>query len=1048
MNPGFRPLCSSLGLVRALLIAIMVLAANQACIQREFKEPRSDESPAPHSTARISEAPEIAELRPGESPRRNLSSGQAHEYRVRLSAGDFVHIVVDQLGVDVVATLFAPDGASVIRMDRPVAGFGPEPLMALADETGEFTVRVEAGGKDISGLYSISLIELAPAREKDVARARAAAFFAAGGAQRREGEFRGAIKGYREASAIWEELNERSWQAESLARIGDAHARLGLWEEAIGFHEQAAAIYQEEGDAQLEAMTLHSLGLNHFYLTNLERATEYYKSALPLRREAGDRYGEAITHHALAQVYQRQDEVQLALDSYSRALDLLEAPKQRARSVHNLGVLYLSLGQVENARASFLEAEKILTDVGDRRRLATTLNQLGELHRRTGALDSAFDYFQRSFELRQELKDHRGQATSLANIGLVYQARDELESALTHLSRAQEILEELRRTREEARVWLNLGSLHLDRKQLSEATAAFEASRELYEKVGDPSGIAESLLGTARTERVLGKPQDALDSSEKALGIFESIRPKAVSYNLRSSFFETVQEHFEFHIDLLMQLHWLEPQKGHAASALVVSERARARSLLDLLTEAGVQIRVGSDSELLDRERALQGRLNALEKLRLQLRNDPRQRLDQVRKIENTIRRVLQDLEGIRGEILHRHPQYSGLIQGDVLDLDEIQRSVLGEQPLLLQYRLGEQRSFLWVLTNQSLDSFELSGRAEIERLSLEAHRLLTRSHRREAREATQDALCQLSRQLLGPVADQLDERPLVIVSDGAVQFIPFAALPEPGQLNRCSDAPPMIAKREISYLPSASALAILRREISEREETHRSIAVIGDPVFSKQDQRFEGTPLASQASEGPKAGNFQRLPFSRQEAEAILNIAGDSASFSALGFDANKEMVASGKLSDFRIVHFATHAEINTEHPELSGIILSTLDREGRPIDGHLRAHEIYNLQLPCELVVLSACQTALGKVVRGEGFQNLTRGFMYAGAARAMVSLWSVSDASTSVLMEEFYRGLFVHGLPPPAALRAAQLSMWQSKHQSAPHHWAGFMIQGEWQ
>ena len=169
--------------------------------------------------------------------------------------------------------------------------------------------------------------------------------------------------------------------------------------------------------------------------------------------------------------------------------------------------------------------------------------------------------------------------------------------------------------------------------------------------------------------------------------------------------------------------------------------------------------------------------------------------------------------------------------------------------------------------------------------------------------------------------------------------------------------------------------------------------------------------------------------------------------SLNALGFNATKEIVTSGRLAEFRIVHFATHGVLDTEQPNLSKIVLSQIDRQGERKDGFLRTHEIYNLSLPSDLVVLSACQTALGKEVRGEGLVGLTRGFMYAGAARVMVSLWNVNDESTAVLMERFYRGLFEQGLQPAAALRQAQIEMWREAQWSAPFHWAGFVIQGDW-
>jgi CHAT domain-containing protein len=192
---------------------------------------------------------------------------------------------------------------------------------------------------------------------------------------------------------------------------------------------------------------------------------------------------------------------------------------------------------------------------------------------------------------------------------------------------------------------------------------------------------------------------------------------------------------------------------------------------------------------------------------------------------------------------------------------------------------------------------------------------------------------------------------------------------------------------------------------------------------------------------------SFVRLRFSRQEAEAIAAFAPEKNRLTALDFVASYETAQSADLSQYRIVHFATHGLLNSQRPELSGIVLSLVDERGRAQDGFLRLHEIYNLKLNADLVVLSACQTALGKEVRGEGLMGLTRGFMYAGAPRVVASLWRVDDRATAELMKRFYRGMLKDGLPAAAALRAAQVSMLKEIRWSAPYYWAAFTLQGDW-
>ena len=189
------------------------------------------------------------------------------------------------------------------------------------------------------------------------------------------------------------------------------------------------------------------------------------------------------------------------------------------------------------------------------------------------------------------------------------------------------------------------------------------------------------------------------------------------------------------------------------------------------------------------------------------------------------------------------------------------------------------------------------------------------------------------------------------------------------------------------------------------------------------------------------------RLPFSREEAASIAALARPKDMLSATDFAANRSAALGAALADYRVVHFATHGLIDSERPELSGLVLSLVTDRGAPQDGFLRLHDIFNMRLNADLVVLSACQTALGKEIRGEGLVGLTRAFMYAGAPRVVASLWQVSDLATAELMKRFYPGMLQRHLPAAAALRAAQLDMSADPRWAPPYFWAGFVLQGDW-
>jgi len=330
-----------------------------------------------------------------------------------------------------------------------------------------------------------------------------------------------------------------------------------------------------------------------------------------------------------------------------------------------------------------------------------------------------------------------------------------------------------------------------------------------------------------------------------------------------------------------------------------------------------------------------------------------------------------------------------------------------------------------------------------------------------------------LSRMILGPAMSELKGKRLAIVPDGELQDVAFGALPIPpasgdSKAPRRDDWLPLIVEHEIVSLPSVSALAVLRKETAGRRPAAKTVAVLADPVFDKDDERIKLTIADKSGKESPlvatapangdltrateevigNGGAISRLPFSRAEAEAILSLAPKAGALKALDFNASRATATSAELSQYRIVHFATHGLLNRTHPELSGVVLSLVDRQGEPQDGFLQLHDVYNLDLPAELVVLSACQTGLGKAVWGEGLVGLTRGFMYAGSKRVVASLWGVQDSATAELMKRFYGAMLGEKQMRPAeALRAAQVEMWKQKRWRSPYYWGGFMLYGEW-
>ena len=788
---------------------------------------------------------------------------------------------------------------------------------------------------------------------------------------------------------------------------------------AIELLGQALAVWRDLADAPYVARTLNDLGVMRAQLGDVQDGLKALEESLALRRSMGDRAGEATALHNLGSAYRILGDSEKALGHLNQALQLRRLVEDRwgeEKTLHNIGGVYEDIGDPAKALANYEQALVILRELGaDLSGLALTLDELGSLALEVGDRSKALGYFGEALDASRNAGDPHAEALSLHRIGSAYASAGETAKALAH----------------------------------------YESALTLRREMGNWLGELESLYRIARLFFDQGDLLQARVRVEQGLGIVEGVRGKVASQGLRAAYMASHQPYYDLAVEVLMALHRRSPRQGYDALALAMSERGRARSLLETLAEARGNIRAGVDSALLDREKELREKISAKE---WQIRRLLGEKAD-ARKLESEqeLATLLGDYERLQGEIREKSPRYAELTEPRPLGLAEIRERVLDDESLLLEYDLGEERSHLWAVTRESLKSYQLPPRKDVEALARRVHELLVASRERGKRAAWQGPARELSRMVLGPVASDLSGKRLLVVADGALQYVPFAALPRPSG----GGLVPLVAGHEVLSLPSASVMAVLRRELAGRPSAGRTVAVLADPVLRPDDPRVRLHPMQGSAGPVPSAKasdversasetgatGLPRLPFTRREARAIASLAPRGGALVALDFEANRETVTRPELAQYRVVHFATHGLLNSQHPELSGIVLSLVDEQGKARDGFLRLHDLYNMRLGADVVVLSACQTALGKDVKGEGLVSLTRGFMYAGAPRVVASLWNVRDDATSELMKRFYTRMLKGGRTPAAALRAAQISMWREPRFQAPYYWAAFVLQGEW-
>jgi CHAT domain-containing protein/tetratricopeptide (TPR) repeat protein len=893
----------------------------------------------------------------------------------------------------------------------------------------------------------------------------------------------------RRAQELSGQIGYQRGLAEALNNLGVTHSISGDVLRAQEDFNHALAIWQRVRYDEGLADTLLNLGYLHADLGNMQASLDFYARALEVNLSIRDERRRALTLTAMGGAYALQGEKQKALNLHQQALNIFRAIGNRsgeAATLNGIGYLYDDLGRKGSALTCYATALQLYQSIDNRNYAAITSGYIGRVHFALGEKEKALEYYEQKLVTSRAIQDRRMESYTLRDIGNILSTTKEQGKALEYYTQALALSREVLDRRGEAYIINSIGSLYEQSGSKPQALEHYQKALPLMQAVADRRGEVITLFNVARAERELGHLADARTHIEKSLELIERLRTKVAGSSLRISYLETVYQHYEFYVDLLMRLHRQEPSAGYEALALEANEYARARSLLENLIEARTDIRQGVDPRLLAEEGRVRQQFNQKVEQQMRLLSG-RSTPEQEAAINKEVERLLAQHEEVEARVRAESPRYAALTQPRQLKLPDMQKE-LDEETLLLEFSLGAERSYGWAVTAGSVKSFELPARHEVEAAARELYELLAAGKARRKNESRAEqktrlaqsaaaypaAAAALSRMLLEPAAPLLGHKRLVIVADGILQYIPFNALPEPGRTNSDPQSPePLIVSHEVITLPSLSTLAVLRKEVAGRPSASKAVAVIADPVFERDDPRVRSArhqptaPAPGTSGRGSVASlsphraataardlggddgpvSFERLPFTLKEAEAIFTVVPEAETRRAVGFEANLRTVLNPELRQYRIVHFATHGLLNNSHPELSGIVLSLVDESGRPQDGFLSLNEIYNLDLPAELVVLSACQTGLGKEARGEGLIGLTRGFMYAGSPRVVASLWRIDDRAAAEFMRHFYEAMFLERLAPAAALRAAQIKMWQTGEWRFPYYWAAFVLQGEW-
>jgi CHAT domain-containing protein/Tfp pilus assembly protein PilF len=915
------------------------------------------------------------------------------------------------------------------------------------------------------------------------------------------------------------ELTLRAWIE---LRIAFMFSESRHWHDADDAFAQAVALGQlpEPIKAQIEYEWAESF-LDRSDWTNAEA---HYRESLKQGQAAHDERRIADCWSGLGTVALKRGDLSLAESYFRRLLPLVERLSPNSLKVgtnlNNLGSVAYRRGDFAGAERFFLKDLAITEHIAPySMELATSYSNFAALLIAQQQLGRAEAYGLKSLAIVQQIHPESAEESiCLNNLGYIARRSGNLEKAEAFYLKALVIKERIApNSNSTAYTLIGLAEVALARGNLTSADQYYRRALILGEKVA-PGGlvVADSVYGLGKVARARGDRENALTFYEQALEIKHQLVPGTLQYaETAASLAQVLSElgNAERAAALYEEaIRALETQTGHlsgdqelrskyradhenyywdyivtlvgqgrTAEAFKVVERFRAHNLLETLIEAKVNLDNGVDPGLLAEERSVQFQLAAAidQRARMGGRSAVEKEL---RDIDKRIADLSDRRDSVELQLRTVYPAYAELKQPPTFECSDVQHLLLDRDTILLEYVLGDPQSYLFVVSSNDVTVDTLPTRSVIETEATRVYRSLQDQHRSTADEppARRDdrlrtahlryrrSAAALSRMLLSPIGSSIKGKRLLIVGDGALNYLPFGALFDPAELNHEGSPKPLVVDHEIVTSPSASVLALLQRYSSARHPGAKTLAVFADPVFDKNDVRVRAgvvntvpttvrsrgsSALALQMSLGStkfaneSSHQIRRLIFTRGEAKGIVEATGSKNVLMALDFDASRRNALRAGLGLYQIVHFATHGRLDSSHPERSGLILSLVDQAGHPQNGFLSLMDVYNLRLNAELVVLSGCDTGLGKEIRGEGLIGLTRGFMYAGSSRVVASLWDVDDVATAQFMQQFYILMLRHHMRPAAALRAAQVQMYNQAEWSSPYYWAAFQIQGLW-
>lgn len=853
------------------------------------------------------------------------------------------------------------------------------------------------------------------------------------------GQYGKALEVDEKALDLAREIGNKKSEGALLGNIGVFYANTGELQKGLDYFYKKLAIVREIKDREGESHILMNIGAINDWMGNYKNSLKFYKQALEINREFDNPENKGLILGNIGAAYEKLSEYTKALHHHHQALEIFQKIKNKryeAWVFMNIGALIYKLGRREEAIENLKKALRIVQEVGEKASEGMILGFIGSIYSEADESSNSLEYLTKALEISREIGDRRTETMHLGNLGSAYIELEEYEKAAEVLDQGVKLAEQVGDTLTGTELLVISGILYRESKDHRKSIECFQKTLLKGNELINPRIMWNSEWGLALTYEEMNNYNEAVKRYQNAIDIIESIRGNLETEEQKVGFLRDKIKIYEGLIKLLFKLAEKDKDltKRYVQESFNTAERAKSRVFLELLAEAKFDPTTGLSAKLESEEKNLQRQLTNIQ-----------QRLLNPKIKEAEREKLYQELQSIESKyndfilkLRKKSPKYASLVYPEPYTLDKVQKELLNEKTFIIEFFIGEENSFVWIISRDKiLWSKSFPSKSEF------FEKIATYQNQISQRRIKFDF--SLGKEIFDVLLkDALEQVPvsshLIIIPDGLLLRFPFEAL-----VKEIKKSTPkyLLEDFTITYAPSASVLGeikmLQREEIRERID----LLALGNPII-KEEGKVENAAIEYIRASGV---HLSPLPFAENEVLSISEVYKGRGKKTEVYVkeEALEEVVKSKKAGQYKILHFATHGLIDDRVPALSGLLLAP-SKEPEGDDGFLRLNEIFNLNLNADLITLSACETALGKEVRGEGMIGLTRAFFYAGARSIVASLWMVSDQSTSKLMEDFYQNL-VQGKKSSEALQLAKLKLLKSDDvfYNHPFFWAPFVFMG---